>query len=158
MSSLSTAHPDQNNALDMPNTALANVGNGAALCGRCQRFDIQTFTRSARRRRGYAVRDVETAAANGCEFCALLLDSVRDVEKPVYFGGIGWLGGLKPTIKPTNPDLYVHMTISENYRNEKEHAVSQGLRVNRLLVEIGDRFSDVRNASEHELYLTTDPG
>jgi hypothetical protein len=148
-----TPDPDQNNALDIPNVRPADFGNGATLCDRCQRFDIQSFARSASRRCGYVLREVEIAAANGCEFCSLLLDSVKDVEKPTYFYTTNF--GQR---RPLNPDLYLHMTLSENYINKKLHLVSPGLRVNRLLTEIGDRFSEVRNASEHELCLAADPG
>jgi len=151
---ISTADPDRNDALDIPNVMPADFGNGGTLCDRCQRFDIQSFARSASRRCGYDLRDVEVAAANGCEFCLLLLDSVKDIEKPTYFTSIPIWG----RVKPTNPDLYLHMTVSENYVNKKLLPVSPGLRVNRLLTEIGDRFSEVRNASDHELCLAADPG
>jgi hypothetical protein len=150
---LSTPDPDQNDALDIPNVRPANVGNEATLCDRCQRFDIQSFARSASRRCGYVLREVEAAAANGCEFCSLLLDSVKDVARPTYFTTT-FLGRRTPT----NPDLYLHMMLSENYTNKKIQPVSPGLRVNRLLTEIGDRFSEVRNASEHELCLAADLG
>jgi hypothetical protein len=147
---------DHNDALDIPdipNIRPANVGNGATLCDRCQRFDIQSFARSASRRCGYVLREVEAAAANGCEFCLLLLDSVKDVEKPTYFSTTIYGRRI-----PTDPDLYLHMTLSENYANPKNQPVSPGLRVNRLLTELGDRFSDVRNTSEHELCLAADLG
>jgi hypothetical protein len=140
----------RSDALDIPTSTPAN---GAMLCDRCKHFDIQSFARSASRRRGYALREVEIAAANGCEFCSLLLDSVKDVERPTYFSTT-FLG----RHTPTNPDLYLHMTLSENYTNKKIQPVSPGLRVNRLLTEIGDRFSEVRNASEHELCLAADLG
>jgi hypothetical protein len=151
---ISTADPDRNDALDIPNVMPADFGNGGTLCDRCQRFDIQSFAGSASRRCGYDLRDVEAAAANGCEFCLLLLDSVKDIEKPTYFTSTLIWG----RAKRTNRDLYLHMTVSENYVNKKLLPVSPGLRVNRLLTEIGDRFSEVRNASEHELCLAADPG
>jgi hypothetical protein len=129
------------------------VKNGAILCNRCLRFDIQLFARSASCSCGYLLREVEVAAANGCEFCSLLLDSVSDVEKPTY---------LNCTILdrniPTNRDLYAHLTLSENYGNRGNRPVSLGLQVNRLLTELGDRFSDMRNASGHELCLAADLG
>jgi hypothetical protein len=59
---------------------------------------------------------------------------------------------------PTKRTLYLHMTLPENYTNSTNQPVSPGLRVNRLLAEIGDRFSEVRNASEHELCLAADLG
>jgi hypothetical protein len=130
-----------------------SVENGAILCNRCLRFDIQLFAGSASRRCGYLLREVEIAAANGCEFCSLLLDSVSDVEKPTYFNST-----ILDRNIPTNHDLYVHLTLSENYRNRGNRPVSLGLQVNRLLTELGDRFSDMRNASGHELCLAADLG
>lgn len=147
----STPDPDQNDALDLPNNT--DVANGATLCDRCQRFDIQSFARSASRRCGYILCEVEVAAANGCEFCSLLLDSVQGVEEPAYF-----THDIFGRRRPTNPDLYLHMTLSENYASQKQQPASPGLRVNRLLTEIGDRFSEGRNASDHELCLAADPG
>jgi hypothetical protein len=143
-----------NDALDIPNVMPANFGNRGTLCDRCQRFDIQSFARRASRRCGYDIRGVEVAAANGCEFCLLLLDSVKDIEKPAYYTSIPARG----QAKPINLDLYLHMTVSENYVNKKLLPVSPGLRVNRLLTEIGDRFNEIRNASERELCLAADPG
>jgi hypothetical protein len=154
---LSAPNPDQNDALDVldiPDFGPANVDNGATLCDRCQCFNIQSFARSASRRCGYLLRDVEAAAANGCEFCSLLLDSVKDIEMPRYFSRTIFLN--LPT--PTKPTLYLHMTLSEDYTNSTNQPVSPGLRVNRLLTEIGDRFSEVRNASEHELCLAAGLG
>ena len=152
---LPTPYLDENDALDIPNVRPVNFGNGAALCDRCQRFDIQSFTRSVNRRCVYALREVEAAAANGCEFCSLLFDSVKDVEKPTYFYTIFQTYNRRRAL---NPDLYLHMALSENYINKNLNQVSPGLQVNRLLLEIGDRFSEVRNASEHELCLAADPG
>ena len=153
---LSTPDPDQDDSLDIldiPDVWPDNVGNGATLCDHCQRFDIQSFARSASCRRGYVFREVKAAAADGCEFCSLLLDSVKDVERPTYFYTNNL--GRRTT---TNSDLYVHMTLSENYTDKKMQSASPGLRANRLLTEIEDRFSEVKNASEHELCLAADPG
>jgi hypothetical protein len=144
---LSAPDPDQNDTLDIPD-------DGATLCDRCQRFDVQSFARNPSRRCGYLLHDVEAAAVNGCEFCSLLFDSVKDVERPTYFSA----AILSGYITPTNPDLYLHMTLSENYTNKANAPVSPGLRVNRLRTEIGDRFSEVKNASEHELCLAADLG
>jgi len=126
--------------------------NVTRLCDRCQRFDLQSFARDASRRYGYALRDVEAAASNGCEFCTLLLDSVKDVEKPVYFSATIFGGR-----RPRNPDLYVYMTLSENYVQSKTPPGLSGLRVNRLLTEIGDRYTKLTSASDHELCLAADP-
>jgi hypothetical protein len=111
-----------------------------SLCVRCQNFDIQSFARSADGRKGFLLKDVEAAADQGCQFCGLLLDAVKDAEKPEYFYNNAFVG--KTTL---NPDLYVHMTISESYKEERLTTPSRGLRANRFLVELGDRFSGVRN-------------
>ncbi|KAK0112706.1 hypothetical protein ONS95_014442 [Cadophora gregata] len=121
-----------------------------SLCSRCQSFDIQSFTQS--KRKGYLLKDVEAAAAEGCQFCILLLDAVKDTEKPDYFYSNAFMG--RTTL---NPDLYVHMTISESYKDVKEVEISHGLRANRLLIELGDRFSGMRNSSSHEICITADP-
>lgn len=123
----------------------------ASLCNRCQNFDIQSFTRSPSRRRGYLLKDVETSARDGCEFCSLLLDGVKDVERPTYFYTTAF-----NRKKTTNPDLYVHMTVSESFRDDKASLMAPGLRANRLLIQLGDRFSEVRNQSEHEICLGAD--
>jgi len=133
-------------------------GVSSSLCIRCQNFDIQSFGRVAGRRKGYLLRDVEEAAAagHGCEFCALLLDAVKDVPMPEYF-----YINIFSSATVIHPDLYVHMTVSENYKdgNEKPaHTVSSsGLRANRIHVEIGGRFTGVRNPSGHEICLAADP-
>lgn len=124
-----------------------------ALCPRCQNFDIQSFARSANRRKGYLLKEVEAAANQSCQFCELLLDAVKDVEKPEYF----YLNAIwgRTTL---NPDLYVHMTISESYKDEALATTSPGLQANRLLIELGDRFSGIRNQSRHEICIAADPG
>lgn len=124
-----------------------------SLCARCQNFDIQSFARGADRRKGYLLKDVEAAADQGCQFCGLLLDAVKDADKPEYFY-TNVFGG-KTTL---NPDLYVHMTISESYKEETLTTPSGGLRANRFLIELGDRFSGVRNPSNHEICIAADPG
>lgn len=130
---------------------LGDMGFEAILCPRCQRFDIQSFAKGVDHRRGYLLRDVETAAAEGCEFCMLLLASLKNIPRPTYFYmSFG-------SRRPTNSDLYVHMTLSENYSEMKKQPGSLGLRVNRLQTEIGGRFSEVKNASEYELCLAADP-
>jgi hypothetical protein len=124
-----------------------------SLCPRCQNFDIQSFARGADRRKGYLLKEVEAAADRGCQFCRLLLDAVKDAEKPEYFYSNVFVG--KTAL---NPDLYVHITISESYKDEKLATPSRGLRANRFLVELGDRFSGMRNPSNHEICITADPG
>lgn len=122
----------------------------SSLCSRCQNFDIQSFAKN--KRKGYLLKDVEVAAADGCHFCGLLLDAVKDTEKPEYFYSNAFMG--RTTL---NPDLYIHMTISESYKNDELRSPSHGLRANRLLVELGDRFSGMRNPSSHEICITADP-
>lgn len=144
--------PDQylDDSLDLP-----IIGSQTTLCERCQNFDIQTFAKTATRKRGYLLSNVETAAREGCEFCSLLMDSVKDVEKPGYFYANMFRG--RTTI---HPGLYVHMTLSENYADKtlsSSTSSSPRLQANRLLAQLGDRFSEVRNASEHELCLAADP-
>lgn len=102
---LSTYDGYHNDALDILD--LGDDGDEAILCQRCQRFDIQSFAKSVNHRRGYLLRDVEAAAADRCEFCSLLLASLKDILRPTYFYvSFG-------SRKPTNPDLYVHMTLSK---------------------------------------------
>ncbi|KAK1760456.1 heterokaryon incompatibility protein-domain-containing protein [Echria macrotheca] len=49
-----------------------------ALCSRCQRFDIQAFAPGrVGRSRGYPLTAVKQAAADGCCFCKLVLESFR---------------------------------------------------------------------------------
>jgi hypothetical protein len=147
-------------------TITGSSGNGddqdgppSSLCTRCQNFDIQSFGQVAGRRKGYLLHDVEEAAAaeRGCEFCALLLDAIKDVPKPEYF----YQNMLFPGRVVMHPDLYVHMTVSENYKDDTQKAAytasSSGLGVNRIYVEVGDRFSGVRNPSAHEICLAADP-
>ena len=55
---LSTPDPDQDDALDIPdrpNVVPEGEGDEPTLCERCQQFDIQSFARSANRRRKIAV-------------------------------------------------------------------------------------------------------
>lgn len=138
--------------LDFHPEGVAEAGSGAPLCELCQNFDIHSFTRSSTPTRGYLLRHVE-AAAIGCEFCSLLFDSVKDVEKPTYFYK-SLLGGSTYDLKP---DLYLHMTLSENYSSTKKQSNWLPLGANRLSTEIGGRFSDVKSASKHELCLAADP-
>ncbi|KAF2280703.1 HET-domain-containing protein [Westerdykella ornata] len=136
-------------------TAAPAPADSSSLCTRCQNFDVQSFARSANRRKGYLLRDVQAAANQGCSFCALLLEALEGVEKPEYFYNNLFVG--RTTL---NPDLYVHMTVSESYYDDRElcTSLSMGLSVNRILVELGDRFSGVRNQSKHEVCIAADPG
>lgn len=132
---------------------VADEGSGGSLCDRCQNFDIQSFTRSATRRKGYLLKDVEASANLHCGFCAILWDAVKDIERPEYF----YTNSVGPGRTVTNPDLYVHMTVSESYKENRQSALSSGLRANRLLIELGDRFSGDRNASPDEICFAADP-
>jgi hypothetical protein len=129
------------------------VENENALCDQCQNFDIQSFARNGSKRKGYLLKDVEAGVARCCQFCELLLDAVKNVARPEYFYTNAISG--RTTL---NPDLYVHMTISESYRDVKSGVLSPDLQANRFLVELGDRFSGVRNASEHEICIAAEPG
>jgi hypothetical protein len=127
--------------------------NRLPLCERCQNFDLQSFARSASGIRGYLFRDVE-AADDSCEFCSLLLESLKDVEKPTYFYYHFWNGTTK-----TNPDIYVHMTLSQNFSYiSAKQGTSLPLCANRLSIEIGDRYSDVNTPSSYELCLAAEAG
>lgn len=128
------------------------AGTGSSLCDRCHSFDIQSFARSPSRTRGYLLKDVEMSADDGCEFCSLLLDSVKNVERPTYFYTTAF-----NRQETTDPDLYVHMKVYESGRDDKASLMGPGLRVNRLLIQLGDRFSEIRNQSEHEICLAADP-
>ncbi|KAH7357417.1 hypothetical protein BKA66DRAFT_473227 [Pyrenochaeta sp. MPI-SDFR-AT-0127] len=128
-------------------------GNDASLCDRCQNFNIQSFAQSTTRRKGYLLKDVEESVGTGCTFCALLLEAVKGVEKPEYFFTNAFLPG--KTV--TNPDVYIHITASDSYNDELSNLGSPGLRANRLLIELGDRFSGIKKISTHELCLAADP-
>jgi len=130
-----------------------SVAAGAALCVRCQNFDIQSFARASGNRKGYLLSDVRAAAKEGCEFCGLLLESLKDVEEPQYFYSNAWVGRTTLASK-----LYVHMTISEDHKETSSATPNGGLRANRLFVELGDRFSGVKNPSSHEMCIAADPG
>ncbi|KAM7187546.1 Heterokaryon incompatibility protein (HET) domain containing protein [Naviculisporaceae sp. PSN 640] len=133
------------------------------LCARCQNFDIQAFTRAENRTRGYALQDVQSSATStntnhGCGFCSLLLRSVENVEQPKDM--TQW--ELNPLRLPVNnnPDMYVHMTpcqdnVAPNPKNKT--SAGPGLQANRLRTALADRFSEVLNASPHELCLVADP-
>jgi hypothetical protein len=122
------------------------------LCDNCQNFDIQSFTRNPNHTRGFLHRDVKHGAEEGCEFCSLLWDSIEGVELPTYKYA-NFRGGQNPLLS----DDYVHMTISKDYDNVKLRK-GEGLGANRMLVERGHRFTDVRNASDWEICLAAEPG
>lgn len=157
--SLATLHQDtesyRNNRADdeqqLPPSIHAEASN--QLCARCQNFDLRSFARSVDNRKGYIWKDVKTEAAHGCPFCGLLLEVFKDVEEPEYFHTNAFVG--KTTL---HPELYVHMTISDNYKEASLTPRSEGLRANRLFIELGDRFSGIRNPSEHEICIAADPG
>jgi hypothetical protein len=126
--------------------------SSASLCNRCQNFDFQSFARSTTSRKGYLLSDVESSAAEGCEFCSLLFESVKDVAVPEYMESNTFWGKKRST-----PDIYVHMTLSKDYAERNSMGVGDGLQANRMLLEIGDRFSGVRNRSNVEICLAADP-
>jgi hypothetical protein len=64
---------------------LAIGADRSSLCARCQNLDIQSSAQGAERRKSYFLKEVEAAADQGGQFCGLLLDAVKNVEKPEYF-------------------------------------------------------------------------
>lgn len=134
-------------------TVRSGIDVSSSLCPRCQCFDVQSFHRSTTRRKGFLLKDVELGAQTGCKFCGLLLDAVKDVEPPGYF----YTHSVVPGKTITNPDIYVHLTISESYKDGKLGSKWAGLRTNRLMVELGDRYSDLRTRSEQEICLAASP-
>jgi hypothetical protein len=127
------------------------------LCTRCQNFNIQSFASGSTRTRGYRFGDVKCSSElePPCQFCALLFDAVKSLRAPLYFTSSAAIGRSHPI---ADPELYVHMTLSEDYGSARARPGSQGLGGNRLLVEIGDRFGEVRERSEHEICLAAEPG
>lgn len=123
----------------------------APLCCQCSIFDIQSFARTPYRSRGYKRSDVEKSAASNCRFCLLLLDSVRglDPPDPFYISTFGALRSIEP-------ELYIHMTLSENYETATKKTVGP-LCFNRLHTAIGGRFDEVRSHSDVELCVAADP-
>jgi hypothetical protein len=120
------------------------------LCDRCSIFDVQSFTKTPNRTRGYKKSDVETSAASNCRFCRLLLETVEGLDPPDPFY-ISTFGGLKST----RPELYIHMTLSENGEAATEKTVGP-FGFNRLHIAVGGRFEEVRSHSEVELCLAAD--
>lgn len=125
----------------------------ASLCARCINFDIQSFASKPTRRKGYRVEDVLKSVDSGCEFCALLLNAITDVETPDYY----MMNTLRFGNTVLHPDLYIHMSISDSYKEEAPRDSSTGLCANRLLIELGARFHGVRNISGHEICLAAEP-
>ena len=135
----------------VPAPVPAPTPSGPRLCDRCLIFDIQSFVRTPYRSRGYKRSDVEISAAAGCRFCRLLLDSVEGLDPPDPFY-ISTFGALKST----KPELYIHMTLSENHETATKKTVGPFC-FNRLQVAIGGRFDEVRSHSEVELCIAADP-
>ncbi|RMZ88043.1 hypothetical protein DV736_g4729, partial [Chaetothyriales sp. CBS 134916] len=133
-----------------------DIGTGSELCDRCRQFDIQTFSRSNDRTHGYLLSDVRDATdRQRCPFCSLLLESVRDVERPRD----ATENEFNPWRLPIeqDPGMYIHMKLCEDYKDPETRYPDLRLKANRLLVTLADRFSDVRNASEHEICLAAEP-
>jgi hypothetical protein len=122
------------------------------LCARCQELDIESSTRAGGKRNGYLLTDVRAAADQAYQFCSLLSDALEAVEKPKYFYNNAFMGRTTLT-----PELYVHTTIPENYKEEVLATPSGGLRANRFFVELGDRFSGMRDPPNHTACIAADP-
>ncbi|KAI3319220.1 HET-domain-containing protein [Xylariaceae sp. AK1471] len=123
------------------------------LCDRCQYFDIHSFASTSSPRRGYALRDVQTGAEDGCEFCKLLSESIEGVAIPEH-NYTNFLTGWPR--RGTNPDMYVHMTVSRNYDIRSLAQGPDEINANRLTVQLGGRFGNTKNDSKHELCLVVD--
>jgi hypothetical protein len=135
--------------------------NATELCERCRRFDIQAFARTDDRTRGYRLHDVRSAAANdgdqlSCAFCALLLSSVEEIERPRDTTELEFNFLRIPVEK--DPSMYVHMTLCEDDMDisTRRGTIATGLGANRLRTAIADRFSEVMNPSDHELCLVAE--
>lgn len=122
------------------------------LCSRCRRFDIHSFAPPIRTR-SYRLRDTDVSANAGCRFCGLLSRAVSGVEKPRYHNNVFFntKGG------PVERELYIHMTLSQNYEDAGKSQEGPGLAVNRMRLELGDRFSELRHTCEEEICLVAEP-
>jgi hypothetical protein len=92
------------------------------LCDLCQDFDVQCFSKSPHGLRGYSVEHVRAAAEQGCEFCAILDNCVKELPAGE------WQKERKP---------YVHLSLWENYTRKIQNRQPNGLRANRLKVWVG---------------------
>lgn len=133
-------------------TTLGHLSSG--LCHRCQRFNLQAFATSPTRTRGYPLREVNRSAELGCEFCVLLSGAASKVEKPEYYS-FSIFRGSRPNV---DSEMYIHMTLSWNYKAPGVEVQEAGLGVNRMSVEIGGRFHELREASKEEFCIVADPG
>jgi hypothetical protein len=93
-----------------------------SLCNLCQTFDIQCFAKSTYGLRGYSVEHVQSAAEQGCEFCEILNDCVKELPAGE------WQKERKP---------YVHLSLWENYTRKIQNRQPNGLRANRLKIWVG---------------------
>jgi len=106
------------------------------LCTTCQSFNIQSLLQT-NKRKGYPLSTVQTVSTT-CPFCALLLSAIKDVPKPIYFYAHVFRGKTD-----LHPEIYIHMTLSSPTR---------------ISLELGDRFSGIRNPSPHEICIAADAG
>jgi hypothetical protein len=82
----------------------------------------------------------------------MLFESVKDVAVPEYMESNTFWGKKRIML-----DIYVHMTLSKDYAERTSREVGDGLQTNRMLLEVGDRFSGVRNRSNVEICVAADP-
>ena len=119
------------------------------LCEQCRRFDIQSFATAPEGRKGYTLSSVRDGEREGCEFCSLLLDCVKELPD----------GEWQQLKTP-----YVHMTLWEDYAGRIQKGQSaDGLCANRLAIWVGGlytvkpRISEVALSSA-EICLAADNG
>ena len=123
----------------------------ASLCEECQDFDIQAFAKAPSQRLGYPLHQVEAGSIDGCTFCSMLFACVNNLKTPEnpYLN--------QEANHATRSQLFVHMTMSRDYAGGKRLETSP-LSANRLLIELGDRFSELRSVCEDEICIAADPG
>jgi hypothetical protein len=108
------------------------------LCDRCLQFDIQSFARAPEGRRGYTLSSVDKGAREGCEFCGLLGECVRDLPSDE------WRQHKEP---------YLHMSIWENEtRRIRKAGKYSGLRANRIKFWVGGLYTVKQKESEISVF------
>jgi hypothetical protein len=120
---------DQRNDLDT---------DAIPLCSRCLQFDIQSFAKAPEGRRGYTLTSVEKGAKEGCEFCSLLNECVKELPDKEW---------------KQHKEPYIHMSLWENStRRISPRLRGGGLSANRLKVWIGGLYTVKQKESEIEIF------